>query len=133
MSNEKEQSIFEKMGGKYIKVGDYYVPDFGEFDDNKEEMDDRQLGKYGHMRATFLKEHRKQVYIDLYMRGMLNKHLYEVDEECFEQIERIVDRMKGKYGVTEELKGNNQMEWVGLMNNLHHMAEEVVLRECVFN
>ena len=58
MSNEKEQSIFEKMGGKYIKVGDYYVPDFGQFDDDEEETDDRPLGKFGMLRETYLKEPR---------------------------------------------------------------------------
>ena len=75
MSNGKEQSIFEKMGGKYNKVGDYYVPDFGQFDVDEEETDNRPLGKCGTMRETYLKEHRKPLYKHLLLSGELHARL----------------------------------------------------------
>ena len=90
------------------------------------------IRKYGHMREIFLKEHRHWKYMDLIMRGELNTHLHQVDEECFEQVELMMERLKVEHGVTEELKSRDQMQWVGMMNNLHHMAVEVVLREVVY-
>ncbi|MFI3211733.1 MAG: TnpV protein [Eubacteriales bacterium] len=90
------------------------------------------IRKYGHMRERFLKEHRHWKYIDLIMRGELNTHLHQVDEECFERVERMVEQLKVQHGVTEELKMKDPMQWVGMMNNLHHMAEEVVLRDVVY-
>ena len=90
------------------------------------------IRKYGHMRKEFLKEHRNWKYMDLIMRGELNMHLHQVDEECFQQIDRMVEQLKVQYGVTEELKCKDQMQWVGVMNNLQYLAEEVVLREVVY-
>lgn len=90
------------------------------------------IGKYGHMRESFLKEHRNWKYMELVMRGELNTHLHQVDVECFEQMEKMMIQLKKQYGVTEEMKREDQMKWVGMMNNLQHMAEEVVLREVVY-
>lgn len=83
------QSIFEKMGGKYIKVGDYYVPDFGQFDEDTEPVDDRPLGKYGMLRESYLKEHRKPLYNHLLLSGELHSHLRDIQEQSQQLLDRL--------------------------------------------
>ncbi len=90
------------------------------------------LGKYGRMRRTYLKEHQKAFYIQLQARGELWQHLREVDEQAQSMVNTIVERMAEIDGVTEELKATDQMQWVGLMNNYRHCAEEIVLRDVVY-
>ena len=90
------------------------------------------LGKYGRMRRTYLKEHQKAFYIQLQARGELWQHLREVDEQAQSMVNTIVARMAEIDGVTEDLKATDQMQWVGLMNNYRHCAEEFVLRDVVY-
>ncbi len=92
----------------------------------------KPLGKYGRMHRTYLKEHQKAFYIQLQARGELWQHLREVDEQAQSMVNTIVARMAEIDGVTEELKATDQMQWVGLMNNYRHCAEEFVLREIVY-
>ncbi|MBQ4523121.1 MAG: TnpV protein [Lachnospiraceae bacterium] len=91
-----------------------------------------EIGKYGLMRWEYLKNYRRGEYIKLLMEGKLNEHLHEVDEECHERVELIMEQMKVGAGITEELKATDQMKWVGLMNNVKSAAEEIVLREIVY-
>ncbi len=90
------------------------------------------IGKYGHMRCEYLKEFRHRYYMELLLEGKLNEYLHEVDEECYEMLDRLVEQMKVKQGVTEQLKAENQMLWVGNMNNIIACAEEIVVREVVY-
>lgn len=90
-----------------------------------------EIGRYGLMRLEYLQTYRRQDYIKLLMQGKLNEHLHEVDEECHEKIELLMEQMKSRVGVTEELKEKDQMKWVGLMNNLRSSAEEIVIKEFV--
>ena len=90
-----------------------------------------EIGRYGFMRQEYLQTYRRQDYIKLLMQGKLNEHLHEVDEECHERMELLVEQMKKGAGVTEELKAKDQMKWVGLMNNLRSSAEEIVIKEFV--
>lgn len=131
MNNDKEQSIFEEMGGKYIKVGDYYVPDFGQFDDN-EETDDRPLGKYGMMRETYLKEYHKPLYNHLLLSGELHSHLRDVNEQAQNLLDTLMPQYKVRQGVTEELKATQQLEWVGRMNNIVSQIEEITFADIVY-
>ena len=87
------------------------------------------IGKYGHMRCEYLKEFRHGYYMELLLEGKLNEYLHEVDEECYEMLDRLVEQMKVKQGVTEQLKAENQMRWVGQMNNIIASAEGMVVRE----
>ena len=82
-----------------------------------------EIGRYGRMRA---------LYLELLLDGNLNEYLHQTDEECYQMMERLVEQMKAKQGVTEQLKSENQMQWVGMMNNIRHCAEEVVLRDIVY-
>lgn len=90
-----------------------------------------EIGKYGRMREKFLKEHRHSHYMDLLLRGKLNEYLYEIDKECNERTDIFMEQMKVKWDITEELKRKDQMLWVGKMNNLHSVAEEVVIAEII--
>ena len=84
------------------------------------------------MRCEYLKEFRHGYYMELLLEGKLNEYLHDIDEECYEMLDRIVEQMKVKQGVTEQLKAENQMLWVGRMNNIIACAEEVVVREVVY-
>ncbi len=90
------------------------------------------IGKYGHMRCEYLKEFRHRYYMELLLEGKLNEYLHEVDEECYEMLDGLVEKMKVKQGVTEQLKAENRMLWVGKMNNIIACAEEIVVREVVY-
>ena len=71
-------------------------------------------------------------YLRLLLDGKLNEYLHEVDEECHARVELLVEQMKAGTGIVEELKASNQMKWVGLMNNIRVMAEEIVQREMIY-
>lgn len=90
---------------------------------------DYPIGRYGRMRADYLKEHYHSMYLELVFAGKWNEYLHEVDEECHQRIEVLVEQMKAGVGVTEQLKATNQMKWVGLMNNLKNAAEEMVIKK----
>ena len=89
-------------------------------------------GKYGMLRKQFLKEHRSARYQYLLLTGKLNEHLNQTDQEAREQVEMLMEQMAEKQGVTEELKVQNQMKWVRLMNNIKASAEDMVLRETLY-
>ncbi len=91
-----------------------------------------EISRYGRMRAEYLKEYHRALYLELLLDGNLNEYLHQTDEECYQMMERLVEQMKAKHGVTEQLKSENQMQWVGMMNNIRQCAEEVVLRDIVY-
>ena len=126
------ESIFEKMGGKYIKVGDYYVPDFGQFEKNTEPVDERVIGKYGSLRRTFLEEHRPATYTKLLYSFELDTHLKDVNEQAQNLLDKLIPQYKARQGVTEELKASNQLEWVGRVNNIIAQIEEIIYSEIVY-
>jgi hypothetical protein len=84
------------------------------------------------MRGEYLKTYRRGDYIRLLLDGRLNEYLHEIDEECYEMMDRLAEQMKPGAGITEELKAADQMKWVGLMNNVRSAAEEIVLKEIVY-
>ncbi len=96
------------------------------------EQDNTWVGKYGLLRETYLKEHKNSRYMHLYLSGKLTEHLLEINEQAQAEVDLIVSQMAKAGGCNEELKVKDQMRWVGLMNNYHACAEEVVLREIVY-
>lgn len=122
----KKQIYDEKNGMSYTLHGDYYLPDLVL---NEEES---IYGKYGMLRKQFLKEHRSARYQYLLLTGKLNEHLNQTDQEAREQVEMLMKQMAEKKGVTEELKVQDQMKWVGLMNNIKVSAEEIILKNMVY-
>ena len=122
------KTIFEEMGGTYRQVGDYFIPNITLLDDGE-----YQIGKYGRMRRSYLKEYRKILYNNYVLQGTLFKHLAEIDQACNERIENIVSAMAKQEGVTEALKAADQIEWVRRMNSIRNRAEEIVLHELVYD
>ena len=112
----------------YTQVGDYQIPDL-----TLTPQEAPPTGKYGMLRKTFLKNHRKGLYAELLLAGRLSNHLAEIDRTAREQIDKMVAQMAGQYQVDEALKASDPMKWTGLMNNLKHMAEETVLTELVYS
>ena len=121
------KTIFEQMGGTYRQEGDYLIPNLTLPDEPE-----YQIGKYGRMRRSYLKEHRPILYTNLLTSGTLHRHLAEIDQACNERMAIIVSDMARQEDVTEALKAANQMEWVRRMNNIHSRAEEIVLTELVY-
>ena len=122
----KKQIYDEKNGMSYTLHGDYYLPDLV----LREE--EPTYGKYGMLRKQFLKEHRSARYQYMLLIGKLNEHLNQTDQEAREQVETLMEQMTEKQGVTEELKAQDQMKWVRLMNNIKASAEEIILKNMVY-
>ena len=122
----KKHIYDESNGLSYTLHGDYYLPDLAA---NEEEP---IYGKYGMLRKRFLKEHRPARYQYLLMTGELTAHLNQVDQEAREQVETVMKQMEEKQGVTEMLKMQDQMKWVGLMNNIKACAEEIALKKIIY-
>ena len=122
----KKHIYDENNGLSYTLHGDYYLPDLAV---NEEEP---TYGKYGMLRKQFLKEHRPAQYQYLLMMGELTGHLNKVDRDAREQVETLVKQMTEEQGITEQLKMQDLMKWVGIMNNIKACAEEIVLKEIVY-
>ena len=121
------RSLFEQMGGTYRQEGDYLVPNLTLFDTHTYD-----IGKYGRMRRSYLKEHHPTIYHSLMLSEKLYPHLAEINQTCHERMERICADMARQEGVTEALKAADQMEWVRRMNSIRSRAEEIVLCELVY-
>ena len=122
-----KKHIYEESNRlSYTMHGDYYLPDLVV---NEEEP---TYGKYGMLRKQFLKVHRPARYQYLLMTGELTAHLNRVDQEDREQVKIMLKQMAEKQGVTEQMKMQDQMKWVGLMNGIKACAEEIVLKERVY-
>ena len=122
----KKQIYDEKNGMSYTLHGDYYLPDLV----LREE--EPTYGKYGMLRKQFLKEYRSARYQYMLLTGKLNEHLNQIDQEARKQVEILMEQMVKKQGATEELKAQDQMKWVRLMNNIKVSAEEIILKNTVY-
>ena len=112
----------------YIQKGDYFYPNL-----TVGEQKTPPLGKYGRMRRTFLKEHSPVLLNRLVLNGTLFQHLTEIDRLAQERIDQMMPILMAQNGVTEELKRQDQMKWVGLMNSCHQQIEETILNELVYS
>ena len=122
-----KKTIFEEIGGTYIRHGDYLIPCL-----TLPEEEQRFIGVWGQRHKRYLKEHKEAVYITLLTSGRLNSYLADIEEQAQERFERIVEQMKQAHGITEQLKAENQMEWVARMNNLQSCAREIVDKEMIY-
>ena len=96
------------------------------------EQTNYHIGKYGQLRLTFLKEHRRGTYTTILTEGRLNQYLHEIDETAMAQIEMSISRMAQRLGVTEQMKVEDPLKWAQMMNNLKQSAEEKVLTELIY-
>ena len=104
----------------------YYLPDLA-----VSQEEPATYGRFGRMRLKYLKAHRRAVYINLKTSGQLTHHLNEIDREAIEMLRLLIEQMAQAQGITEQLKAEEQMAWVGAMNNIRSAAEEVVLRDVI--
>ena len=126
LTAQKGQMKMEEL--TYTKNGDYLIPDL-----SLTEQQETPLGKYGRMRKTYLKEHRPILWNRMILSETLYPHLREIDETANRRLEQMMPELMKLNGVTEGLKAEDPMKWVGLMNNLKAQAEETILAELVFN
>ena len=111
---------------EYILAGDYYIPDL------KLPNEERPIGKYGRMHREYLKEHNPMMFNDLVLDGQLWTYLADLNEQAQERLSLIIEQIQASEGVTEELKATDQMAWVGAMSSICHRAEEIILREMIY-
>ncbi len=114
-------SLFEEMGGTYRQEGDYLIPNL-----TLPEEDAPRFGKYGRQRLSYIREHKKAYYTGLLLDGKLTAHLNEIDEAATSRMELLTKQMAASQGITEALKSQDQMAWVGAMNNIRSAATEIV-------
>ena len=114
------------MNLTYLRNVDYLFPDLSLEDT------DLPIGKYGLLRKSYLKEHKRGWYSSLLLTGKLDAHLAEIDLTCTERVELIMNQLARREGITEALKAADQMTWVARMNNIRASAEEIVLSELVY-
>ena len=122
-----EKTIFEEMGGTYTQVGDYLLPNL-----ELPEEEQQPIGVWGQRHRRYLKEHRRATYAILLTSGKLNSYLADIDRQSEEMFSRLVKQMAEAEGVTEQLKADNQIEWVGRMNNIRNKAMEIVNSELIY-
>ena len=130
MENEKlkESYIDERTGIEYNLVNGYYIPNIVLPKPRRTGI----VGKYGRMRARYLKETKKAEYSIMLMDGTLNSHLKETQETATERVEQIIKQLKVKSNLTENMKNTNMLYWVGMMNNFKNQAEEIVFNELIY-
>ena len=115
-----------KDGLEYIRSGDYFIPNLTLPEET------RPIGKWGRMHREYLKEHKPIQYNCLLLSGKLWTYLADLNEQAQDRLEQMVHQMKMAEGVTEELKAADPMAWVQRMNNIRNRAEEIILRELVY-
>ena len=120
-----EKSLFEQMGGTYHQEGDYLLPDLTP-------PESVSVGMWGQRRRRYLKQHRQALYTGLMLSGKLDSHLTEIDQQAEEMFFQLVKQIATQEGVTEQVKAENQMEWVGLMNNIRNRVKEVIYSTLIY-
>ena len=121
-----EKSLFEQVGGTYHQEGDYLIP-------NLVLPEAAPVGIWGQKRRRYLREHRNPIYTALFLSGKLDTHLAEIDQQAEEMFSQLVKQMAQQEGITEQLKAENQMEWVKQMNNIRNRVEEVIYSTLIYN
>ena len=121
-----EKSLFEQMGGTYEMQGDYRLPCLAL------PAEEKPVGVWGQRHLRYIRRHRKALYTALWVGGRLNDYLADIDRQAEEMFFQLVKEYAERQGITERLKAENLMEWVGRMNNCKGQAEEVILAELIY-
>ncbi|WP_101876953.1 TnpV protein [Lachnoclostridium edouardi] len=124
----KQHYIDEKTGISYSLQGDYYLPDLA-----LPAEKGQPIGIWGQRHLRYLKEYRRITYLNLLTSGRLNTYLSDIDKQAKEMFSRLIEQMAEREGVTEQLKANNQMEWIARMNNIQSRATEIVNHDIIYN
>ena len=121
--------VDEKTGIPYTLIDDYYLP-WGNLPDDDPVQ--RSIGIWGQRHLRYIKQKRKSLYMELKMSGKLNDYLADINDEAEEMFARLVKQMSGKEGISEKLKADNQLEWVGRMNCIRNQATEIINNELIY-
>ena len=125
---ELEKEITDKKNGiSYTLVGDYYIPNL-----TVPKQEKITLNKYGRLRLKYLKEHKKAEYTMLLVENKLNSHLKEIQEIAEKNVSNLIEQLKAKSDLTEDMKNTDPLYWVGTMNNIKNQAEEIVLKDLIY-
>ena len=121
------KTIFEEMGGTYVRQGDYLIPCL-----TLPAEREQSIGLFGQRHLQYLKEYHRLTYTNLLTSGKLNAYLADIDRQAQERFETLTEQMKQAQGITEQLKAENALEWTGRMNNIRACAREIVNKEIIF-
>jgi len=121
------KTIFEELGGKYERQGDYLIPCIA-----LPAEEEQPTGTWGQRHLDYLKQYRRVTYTNLLTSGRLNAYLADIDRQAQEHFERLIEGMKQAQGITERLKEENALEWVGRLGNIRACAREIVNEEIIF-
>ena len=120
------KSLYEELNGSYVDVGDVKIPALVSTDTNCE------IGFWGQRHKEYLKENHKVIYYNLLTQGKLNSHLHDIDTKAREQYNLLIKQFAKSQGVTEQLKAENQMLWVQMMNNISNQAREIIYNDIIY-
>ena len=123
-----EKVIYDEKNGLWYELqGDYYIPCLKLYEEEQQ-----PIGVWGQRHLRYIKQNRKVLYLSLLTSGKLNGYLADLDKQAEELFTRLIKQMAERDGITEKLKADNQMEWVGRMNNIRNRAIEVVNTDIVY-
>ncbi len=120
-----EKSIFEQIGGTYHQEGDYLLP-------NLTVPESVSIGVWGQRHLRYLKAHCQTIYTAMLLSGELNSYLIRIDRQAEEMFFQLIKQMTEQEGITEQLKSERQMEWVGCMNNICNRTMELINAELIY-
>ena len=121
------KTIFEELGGKYERQGDYLIPCL-----TVPAEEEQPIGTWGQRHLDYLKQYRRVTYINLLTSGRLNTYLADINRQAQERFERLIEGMKQAQGITERLKEENALEWTGRLGNIRACAREIVNEEFIY-
>ena len=124
-----DKYIYDESNGLWYELqGDYYIPCLT----LPTEKEYKPMGLWGQRHKRYLQEHKRAVYTTLLTSGKLNCYLADIDEQATDMMFRLVEQMANKEGVTEQLKAENPMLWIGRMNEIQARAREIVNAEIIY-
>lgn len=128
MNNKlKEKYVDETTGMEYRLERDYYIPNLV-----MPKQEKFTLNKYGRLKLNYLKEHKKGLYTELILDGKLQEYIKKIQETAEQRIKQLIEQLKTKSNLTEDMKNTDMIYWVGTMNSIKTQAEEIVLNELIY-
>ncbi|MEY8238224.1 TnpV protein [Lachnospiraceae bacterium 66-29] len=121
------KTIFEELGGKYERQGDYLIPCIA-----LPAEEEQPIGTWGQRHLDYLKQYHRVTYTNLLTSGKLNTYLADIDRQAQERFKRLIEDMKQAQSITEQLKAENALEWTGRLNNIRAYAREIVEKEVIY-
>lgn len=123
-----EKVIYDEKNGLWYELqGDYYIPCL-----KLPEEEQQPIGMWGQRHLRYIKQNRKALYLNLLTSGKLNGYLVDIDKQAEDMFSRLIKQMAEREGITEQLKADNQMEWIGRMNNIRNRVTEILNKDLIY-